>query len=102
MERIAADYPDLKLVAMLRDPVERAYSAYKHELARGFETETDFGRALELEDERLGGEVGRRGAEPGYERPSHRHHAYQPRGRYPEQLALVLEHFDADQLHVIE
>ena len=28
------------ILAMLRDPVERAYSAYKHELARGFETES--------------------------------------------------------------
>ena len=34
---------------MLRDPVERAFSAYKHELARGFETES-FERALDLED----------------------------------------------------
>ena len=59
MERIAADFPDIKLVAMLRDPVERAYSAYKHELARGFETEADFDRALELEDERLDGEIER-------------------------------------------
>jgi len=102
MERIAADYPGIKLVAMLRDPVERAYSAYKHELARGFETETDFGRALELEDERLEGELERMAADPDYESIAHRHHAYQRRGRYAEQLAGVLEHFDNEQLHVME
>ncbi len=34
MERIARDLPHVKLVVMLRDPVERAFSAYKHELAR--------------------------------------------------------------------
>ena len=102
MERIAADYPGIKLVAMLRDPVGRAYSAYKHELARGFETETDFGRALELEDERLEGELERMAADPDYESIAHRHHAYQRRGRYAEQLARVLEHFDAEQLHVME
>src|SRR2546429_1347231 len=28
------------------DPVERAYSHHAHELARGFETEADFARAL--------------------------------------------------------
>src|SRR6185295_13954928 len=66
MERIAADYPDLKLVAMLRDPVERAYSAYKHELARGFEWET-FERALDLEEERLVGEVERMHRDVTYE-----------------------------------
>ena len=31
---------DVRVLAMLRDPVERAYSAYKHEVARGFETES--------------------------------------------------------------
>lgn len=30
-ERIASDLPDVKVVLMVRDPVERAYSAYKHE-----------------------------------------------------------------------
>src|SRR5690348_14107616 len=57
LERIAADLPSIKLIAMLRDPVERAYSSYKHEFARGFETEADFERALALEDERLEGEI---------------------------------------------
>ncbi len=49
--------PNVKIVAMVRDPVERAYSAYKHEFARGFETET-FEKALELEDQRMAGQAG--------------------------------------------
>lgn len=102
IERIAADFPDMKLVAMLRDPVERAYSAYKHELARGFETEPDFERALELEDERLEGEVERMRRDEDYESFAHRHLAYARRGQYAEQLERVLRHFPAEQLHVIE
>ena len=35
--RIAADLPDVKLLVLLRDPVDRAYSAHAHEIARGFE-----------------------------------------------------------------
>ena len=70
---------------MLRDPVERAFSAYKHELARGFETEP-FERALELEDERLEGQAERMLADPDYQSFSHRHHAYLRRGQYAEQL----------------
>ena len=101
-ERIAHDYPDIKLVAMLRDPVERAYSAYKHELARGFETETDFVRALELEDERLAGEIDKMAADPDYESLAHRHHAYQRRGRYAEQLERLWAHFGREQVHVME
>ncbi len=50
---------------MLRDPVERAYSAYKHELARGFETES-FERALDLEPERTAGEAERLLEDPAY------------------------------------
>lgn len=102
IERIARDFPNIKLVAMLRDPVERAYSAYKHELARGFEIESNFMKALELEDDRLGGEIDRIAADPGYESHAHRHQAYRRRGQYVDQLERVLEYFPREQLHVME
>ena len=102
MERIAKDLPDVKLVVMLRNPVERAYSAYKHELARGFETETSFERALELEDERLDGEYERMAADVSYESFAHRHHAYRRRGQYVDQLDRVYTHFDRSQVHVLD
>jgi sulfotransferase family protein len=100
-QRIARDLPGVKLVVMLRDPVERAFSAYKHELARGYETES-FERALDLEDERLRGEIDRMRDDPRYESFSHRHHSYRHRGQYAEQLARLLELFPADQVHVME
>ena len=102
IERIATDFPNIKLVAMLRDPVDRAYSAYKHEFARGFEPEADFGRALDLEDERLQGEIERMRLDPDYESHAHRHQAYTRRGQYAEQLERVLQYFPAEQLHVME
>ena len=102
IERIAADFPEMRLVAMLRDPVVRAWSAYKHELARGFENETDFVRALDLEEERLDGEVERMVREPGYASFSHRHHAYLSRGQYAEQLERVFAHFPREQVHVMD
>jgi len=100
-ERIAHHLPDVRILAMLRDPVERAYSAWKHESARGFETEP-FERALALEDERLAGEVERIRSEPGYYSFSHRHHAYARRGQYAEQLKRLQEHLPAHQIHVVE
>ncbi|GAA5021890.1 hypothetical protein GCM10023258_11670 [Terrabacter aeriphilus] len=102
IERIARDLPDVKLVAMLRDPVERAFSAYKHEFARGFETEPDFVRALDLEDSRLAGEVERMAADPTYESHAHRHHAYRARGQYAEQLERVFAHFPREQVFVCD
>jgi sulfotransferase family protein len=102
LERISHDYPDIKLVAMLRDPVQRAFSAYKHEYARGFETEDDFERALDLEDERLEGEIAKMRADVGYESIPHRHHAYQRRGQYAEQLQRGYQLFPAEQIYVME
>ena len=72
-QRIAADLPGVKLLVLVRDPVERAYSA--HELARGFETEP-FERALDLEDQRLAGQAEKIIADPGYHSHGHQHHAY--------------------------
>jgi hypothetical protein len=100
-DRIAHDLPEVKLLVLVRDPVERAYSAHAHELARGFETEP-FPRALELEDERLRGEADRMTQDPGYLSHSYQHHAYLARGRYAEQLDRLEGIFGTDRLHVID
>lgn len=102
LERIAHDLPNVRLVAMLRDPVERAFSAYKHEYARGFETVPDFERALELEDTRLAGEVDRMAQDVNYESTAHRHHAYRHRGQYAEQLERAFRLFPREQIHVLD
>ena len=67
-QRIARDLPACRLLVLLRDPVERAYSAHTHETARGFETEP-FERALELEPVRLAGEEAKLIADPTYQSP---------------------------------
>ena len=102
MERLAARLPDVKVVAMLRDPVERAFSAYKHEFARGFETVADFGEALALEDSRLEGELERMRADVTYESHPHRHQAYRRRGQYAEQLERVFQLFPRERVHVMD
>jgi Sulfotransferase domain len=100
-ERIARDLPGVKLLVLVRDPVERAYSAHAHELARGFETEP-FDRALELEARRLRGEAERMESDPAYLSHSHQHHAYRARGRYAEQLERLERAVGADRIHVVD
>jgi hypothetical protein len=100
-ERIAGDLPGVKLLILLRDPVERAYSAHAHELARGFE-DKDFETALELEDSRLEGEVERMRADPNYRSHSHQHHGYLQRGRYIEHLERLEQTFGREQMHVVD
>ena len=100
-ERIAHDLPEVRLVVLVRDPVERAYSAHAHELARGFENEP-FARALELEDERLLGEAERMRKDPRYLSLNHQHHAYLARGRYAEQLERLESLFGPDRVYVVD
>jgi Sulfotransferase domain len=102
LSRVARDLPAVKLLVMLRDPVERAYSAYKHEYAGGFERVETFEEALELEDERLAGESERMRLDPRYESFSHRHHAYRHRGHYAEQLERVFALFPRTQVHIVQ
>jgi Sulfotransferase domain len=99
--RIADALPEVKIVAMVRDPVERAYSAYKHEYARGFETET-FERAIGLEESRVGPELERMIADPHYQSQTYRHQAYRARGQYAEQLRVFIDLLGIDKVHVIE
>lgn len=91
-ERIARDVPEVRLVFLLRDPVDRAHSNYLWSLRNGFETEP-FRRALELES------VRERGVAPGlrYARP----HAYFSRGLYAELLRPWLAQFPREHVLVL-
>src|SRR3712207_9449688 len=55
--RLAADVPDVRVVAVVRDPVDRAWSNWVHLRADGLEPEADFLTAVRRE--------GRRGAPRG-------------------------------------
>jgi hypothetical protein len=97
--RIAEHLPDVKVVAILRDPVARAWSAYHHEFRRGFET-LPFEAALDAEPERLAGadEVLMRGP---IRHHSHQHHGYVARGRYAEQIERLWAHIGRDRCLVL-
>ena len=98
--RVAEHLPRVKLIALLRDPVGRAYSHYQHEVARGFET-LSFEEAIEAEPARLAGEVERMAADPGYNSFAHQHHSYLARGHYADQLDRWRARFAPEQLLVL-
>ena len=99
--RIAADLPDVRLVVLLRDPVQRAYSEHAHGVSAGVEDQP-FEAALELEEERLAGEEARLITDPSYRSVHHAHHAYLRRGRYIEQLERIEALVGRDRIHVID
>ena len=99
--RIAKDLPGVRVVVMVREPVERAYSAHRHELARGYETE-EFEAAIDLEDERIAGEAERMIADPTYRSFHHRHHSYLARSRYSEQIDRFIDELGRDRVYVVD
>jgi hypothetical protein len=100
--RIHRELPDVRLLVMVRDPVERAYSAYAHQVAFGYEKEP-FERAIfELEDSRLHGEEERIIADPNYYSFNHCHYTYRARGYYADQLERLELLFGRDQIHVVD
>lgn len=99
--RIARALPGVRVIALLRDPVERAYSAHAHELARGFETEP-FDAALALESERLDGEEESLISGRVTRSLAHQHQAYVQRGEYVDQLLRMERAVGREQMLVLD
>ena len=85
--RMQALVPQAKLIAILRHPVERAYSHYLHLIRDGVEPLTDFAQALAAEAARI-------------------HDNWEYRWRYKElgfyraQVARYFEHFEPQQVKI--
>lgn len=101
MERIATYAPEAQVIVLLRDPVQRAFSAYKQEKGRGFET-LSFEEALDREEERLAGEEERIIADPKYQSFAHQHFGYVARGRYTQQLQRAEKALAPGKLTVLD
>ncbi len=100
--RVAELLPDARLIVMLRNPIDRAYSQYQMSVRRGRET-LPFEQAVQLEAERLADERAQLGEEVAYAHGgAHRHHSYLLRGHYAEQLERWFEHFPRESFYFIE
>jgi hypothetical protein len=98
--RAASSLPDCRLIVVLRNPIDRAFSHHNHERSLGFE-QLGFEGAIAAEAGRLAGEEERLLADPGYRSFAHQHHSYLSRGRYAGQLERWFEHFDRDRVLIL-
>jgi hypothetical protein len=98
--RVKELVPQARLVALVRNPIDRALSHYNHELALGRES-LSFEEALAAEEERLRGEEERLVADPRYFSRAWWSHTYKARGRYAEQLERWLAVFPREQLLIL-
>ena len=100
-QRAAQQLPEVKLIALLRDPVDRAFSHYQHEIRGGRES-LSFSDAIAAEAERLAGEEERVRDGRNYYSYNHHRYSYLLRGQYIEQLRRWMEHFPRAQLLVLQ
>lgn len=84
-QRIADVLPNAKLIVVLRNPVDRAYSHYWHEVRMGYE-HLSFEEAIAKESERTGREVHDLLRDEQYRSVEHQHFSYLNRGIYHQQL----------------
>lgn len=84
-QRLQTVAPEAKVIVLLRNPIDRAYSQFAMECARGDES-LDFATALDAEPARLAGEETRLLADPTYVSRAHKHYSYVARGEYLRQL----------------
>jgi hypothetical protein len=86
--RIQKTIPAARLIAVLRDPVDRAHSNWTHLRSAGLEPEADFVRACRLESRRSADGWG-----PFWQ--------YLSLGKYGEQLAHLYSLFDREQVLIL-
>jgi hypothetical protein len=97
-QRVAADLPETRFVALLRDPVERAYSHYRHNVALGLER-LSFADAIEAERDRLAAAAPARSR--AWTEDVGRRYSYVTRGLYAEQLRRWYAHVDPERILVL-
>jgi hypothetical protein len=100
-ERIAALIPKVRLVAILRDPTERALSHYFHNVRknpeRRLKEDLPVERAMAEEEARLAPVI----AAGAWRDEAFRAFSYKSRGRYLEQIERYRAHFPAESLLVL-
>jgi hypothetical protein len=98
--RVHGLLPAARLVVLLRNPVDRAFSHYQHNRGLGLEP-LSFEEALAAEETRLAGENERLMEDPAYPGLAHRRYSYFSRGCYTEQITEWYRVFPREQILVL-
>jgi hypothetical protein len=97
--------PEAKLIVLLRNPVDRAFSHYQHQVKRvtGDARETlTFEGAIETEERVVPAEASKMLQDEHYTSRSHRTRSYLSRGRYLDQLQLWSSFFPRRRMLVLK
>ncbi len=100
-KRVAQALPHVKLIVLLRNPVDRAYSQYYHAIELGHET-LSFEEAIEREEERIAKERAKILQDEHYYSQVYKHLSYLSRGIYDEQLQAWMKLFPREQFLILK
>ena len=100
-KRIKETLPQIKLILVLRDPIERAYSHYNH-IKRLNREPLSFEEAIEKEQERITPDIEKLAKDEFYKADQRRDYSYLTRGYYAKQLKEWFKHFPKEQLLIVQ
>ena len=100
-KRISELLPGVKIIIILRNPVDRAYSHYHHEVKREREI-LSFEDAIKMEGERLQGEFDKIIKDEKYKSWKYDHNSYLLRGIYVDQLKRVYNYFNKSLVLILK
>jgi len=98
--RVHDTLPGVRLIVLLRNPVDRALSQYHHQVRMGLET-LSFEEAIEKEERVLAAERERVAADQVYQSPLLQSYSYLARGVYVDQLQAWLGFFPRQQVLIL-
>ncbi len=99
--RFAQLIPNAKVIVMLRDPVDRAHSAWRLKRMWGGEEESSFAKAIELEATRVQRDLDRLAAGEVFKPLALNRWGYKTKGLYAEQLERWFEFVPRENFLVI-
>lgn len=99
-DRMKSLLPDVKLIAILRNPVDRAYSHYHHYVRDNIES-LSFEDAISTEEERCAGGGEQLIKDPDSDPCHYRRYSYLARGRYAEQLENWFRYYGREQFLIL-
>ncbi|MDP8219412.1 MAG: sulfotransferase domain-containing protein [Candidatus Theseobacter exili] len=100
-KRVFEAIPAIKIIVLLRNPIDRAYSSYQHQVRKGREKNT-FEQAIDIEMRDFDNETNKLINDPFYCSEKHRHFFYLSRGRYSEQIRRWMKFFPREQFLFIK
>jgi hypothetical protein len=99
--RVAELLPHVKLLVLMRDPLERAWSHWRHSVRLGVEP-LSFADALEAEEERLAPLFERMARDETFHPRELSYYTYMRRGRYAEHLENWFRYFSRESFLILQ